>query len=52
MALLIIELDKRIGNAQAWRDTFAQWDALTDTDTAAAIASAVVATLRAKAARS
>src|SRR5260370_18544435 len=22
MALLIIELDKRIGNAQAWRDTF------------------------------
>jgi glyoxylate/hydroxypyruvate reductase len=24
MALLIIELDKRIGNAQAWRDTFKQ----------------------------
>jgi len=23
MALLIVELDKRIGNAQAWRDTFA-----------------------------
>ena len=22
MALLIVELDKRIGNAQAWRDTF------------------------------
>ena len=22
MALLIIELDKRIGNAKAWRDTF------------------------------
>ena len=24
MALLIVELDKRIGNAQAWRDTFAE----------------------------
>src|SRR3984885_14535551 len=24
MALLIIELDKRIGNATAWRDTFAE----------------------------
>jgi glyoxylate/hydroxypyruvate reductase A len=24
MALLLIELDKRIGNAQAWRDTFAE----------------------------
>jgi glyoxylate/hydroxypyruvate reductase A len=24
MALLIIDLDKRIGNAQAWRDTFAE----------------------------
>ena len=24
MALLIIELDKRIGNAKAWRDTFRQ----------------------------
>ena len=23
MALLLVELDKRIGNAQAWRDTFA-----------------------------
>ena len=22
MALLVVELDKRIGNAQAWRDTF------------------------------
>ena len=22
MTLLIVELDKRIGNAQAWRDTF------------------------------
>ncbi len=35
---------------QVWSDTFAQWDALVDTDTAAAIASAVAATLRAKAA--
>src|ERR1041385_848906 len=24
MALLIVELDKRIGNAQAWRDTFSE----------------------------
>ena len=24
MALLLIELDKRIGNAQQWRDTFAE----------------------------
>ena len=24
MALLIIDLDKRIGNAKAWRDTFAE----------------------------
>ena len=23
MALLIVDLDKHIGNAQAWRDTFA-----------------------------
>jgi hypothetical protein len=24
MALLIVDLDKRIGNAQAWRDTFTE----------------------------
>ena len=24
MALLIVELDKRIGNAEAWRDAFAE----------------------------
>ena len=24
MALLLIDLDKRIGNAKAWRDTFAE----------------------------
>ena len=24
MALLIVDLDKRIGNAKAWRDTFAE----------------------------
>ena len=24
MALLIVDLDKYIGNAQAWRDTFAE----------------------------